>query len=87
MYVVYGKLREEYELPTSHTLIFNDRLFGSLPVVVDKVWDMLNLQVAAISRRARPHSVATELQLSQLNTLKMFLYEYVPSLFFARTHF
>ena len=67
MYVVYGKLPEGHELHTSRKLIFKERLFASLLVVADKVRDMLNPQVTAISRRARPHSVATQLQFSHLN--------------------
>ena len=81
MYIVHGELPEVHAIPTVRELIFKERLFASLFVVVDKVRGMLNLQFMAISRRAPPHSVATQLQLSQLPALKHLLHEYVPSLF------
>ena len=65
--------------------MFKERLFASLLVVADKVRDMVNLRFVSISRRARPHSVATQLQLSQLSALKVLLYEYVPALYLVRT--
>ena len=85
MYIVHGKLPAGHEIPTACKPIFMERLFASLLVVADKVQDMLNLQFMGISRRARPHSVATQLQLSQLTLLKVLLYEYVPSLFLVGT--
>ena len=84
-YIVHGKLPEGHEIPTTHKVIFKERVFASLLVVADKVRGMLNVHFLAISRRARPYSVATQLQLAQLTTLKHLLYDYVLALFLVGT--
>ena len=81
MYIVHGKLPEGHEIPTTCKHIVMERLFASLLVVAIKLRDMPNLQFMGISRRARPHSVATQLQPSQLTVPKGLLYEYVPAVF------
>ena len=47
-------------------------------MVGEKVRDLLDTQLTAIPGRARPHSIATQVQLHQRTPLKHLLHEYLP---------
>ena len=73
IYIMCGKVADGVGIPANRKRIFKERLFASLLVIAHNVRDVLELQLTAISRRARPQVAATELQLQHLIALKLFL--------------